>query len=103
MLSNIHLGGLVVTAMLLGAAARLSASDQDASIARESSLPERTAAVAMPAAPVVAPVSPVIDIDGVAVPPFSAENAWDFNAPTTIPGFGPMTPQDVERVLRYSR
>ena len=103
MLSTIHLGGLIVTAMLLGAGARLSASDQGASIAPESNRPERTAAVAMPAARVVAPGSPVIDIDGVAVPPFLVENVWDFNAPTTIPGFGPMTPQDVERVLRYSR
>jgi hypothetical protein len=106
MLSTIHLGGLVVTAMLLSAVARLSACDQAATIASERKVPERTAperaaAVAMPADRGMPLRSPMID--GIAPVPFLAENAWDFNAPATIPGFGPITAQEVEQALRHSR
>src|SRR5207302_4676808 len=28
-----------------------------------------------------------------------SENAWDFNAPGGVPGFGPLTPEDIRRLL----
>ncbi len=28
-----------------------------------------------------------------------SENAWDFNAPGGVPGFGPLTPEDVRRLV----
>jgi hypothetical protein len=28
-----------------------------------------------------------------------SENAWDFNAPNGVPGFGPLTSEDVQRLL----
>jgi hypothetical protein len=31
-----------------------------------------------------------------------AENAWDFNAPDQVPGFGTMSPEDVRRLLAHA-
>jgi hypothetical protein len=28
-----------------------------------------------------------------------SENAWDFNAPGGVPGFGPLTPEDIRRLV----
>lgn len=74
----------------------LAASAEAATRTAKTSPAAKTAAVVRQ---VVAPVVRPIDIRAmVAVAAKTsavlAENAWDFNAPDTIPGFGPIRPSD---------
>ena len=59
-----------------------------------------------PAIPIHVPITEVSSVarqaPAVIVPESLNENAWDFNdAANQIPGFGSMTPEQVEEALKY--
>jgi len=63
-------------------------------------------AIAVLAIPKVAPAQAPIGLASTADPteeawtsPVLCENAWDFNSPFGVPGFGPLRPNDVEASL----
>jgi uncharacterized protein DUF3306 len=96
---------------------------------REPATPPRTAPVAPDASEAIASLPPIETLDAASdITPFLApgvpaeltrralrqawtadpairdfvglsENAWDFNAPGGVPGFGALTPEDVSRLL----
>ena len=61
-----------------------------------------------PASNTLDTAGPGIDISHVLADPAVrnfvgiAENGWNFNDPNTVPGFGPVTPVDVEKLLAHA-